>query len=349
MPAVPAPVSGLPRFRYGEVLYGAKAYFFETGTTTPKLTYKDPAYSQEHPHPVEVDGEGNFPAIYVGIGDYDIRLVDGEGAVVGQLLQLRGALASDAPDDTGDVPDEKLAATGDLKHRYDAGLYNGWVRCNGRTIGSAVSGASERANADTEALFKHLWNKDPSLAVVPSRGATANADWTTNKTIALPDFRGRALVSLDDMGGAAAGRLAGGHFAAGGATTLGGSGGRATETLTAAQMPSHSHTAAAAAGGAHNHSFSGTTGADGSHAHTYSRYSSANGVVWAQGNIAYTNADVGTATASTSTTGNHAHTYSGATSSHDGHTHAIGVGSAGGDQAHNNLAPFALVTTYIKL
>ena len=65
----------------------------------------------------------------------------------------------------------------------------GWVRCNGRTIGSASSGATERANADAEDLFLFLWTNfaDAQCAVSSGRGASAAADWAANKTIALPD------------------------------------------------------------------------------------------------------------------------------------------------------------------
>jgi hypothetical protein len=71
-----------------------------------------------------------------------------------------------------------------------------------------------------------------------SGGRTGNAlnDYNANKTIATPDWRGRAMVALDDMGNVPAGRLtAAGYGAAG--TTLGLPGGGETQTLTLAQLP----------------------------------------------------------------------------------------------------------------
>lgn len=58
----------------GNAYPGAKAYFFETGTTTPKDTYSDAGLTTPHAHPVVADGGGTFPAIYLGDGDYKLTL-----------------------------------------------------------------------------------------------------------------------------------------------------------------------------------------------------------------------------------------------------------------------------------
>lgn len=44
---------------------GAKAYFFETGTTTPQDTYQDEELQTPHAHPVEADASGVLPPIYL--------------------------------------------------------------------------------------------------------------------------------------------------------------------------------------------------------------------------------------------------------------------------------------------
>ncbi len=72
----------------------------------------------------------------------------------------------------------------------------GFVLLQGGTIGNASSGGTVRANADTEELFTLLWNSmaDSEAPVSTGRGGSASADFAANKTITLPDCRGRQVV-----------------------------------------------------------------------------------------------------------------------------------------------------------
>lgn len=72
---------------------------------------------------------------------------------------------------------------------------SGWVLLNDGTIGSASSGATTRANADTETLYTLLWNSmtNTEAPVTGGRGASAAADFAANKPIRLPLARGRAM------------------------------------------------------------------------------------------------------------------------------------------------------------
>ena len=82
----------------------------------------------------------------------------------------------------------------------------GWIKENGGTIGSAASGATNRANADTEALFTVLWNNfdqatlpiQNSAGAVTTRGANAAADFAAAKRMPLFDSRSRFLRGADD-------------------------------------------------------------------------------------------------------------------------------------------------------
>lgn len=72
----------------------------------------------------------------------------------------------------------------------------GYVLLDGGTIGNASSSGTNRANADTERLFTLLWDSmaDSEAPVSSGRGASAAADFAANKTITLPDPRGRQLI-----------------------------------------------------------------------------------------------------------------------------------------------------------
>jgi hypothetical protein len=107
--------------------------------------------------------------------------------------------------------------------RYGTGAVNGHVRMNSLTIGNGSSSATERANADTANLFIFIYLNSPSgnggngdgggIVSGGARTAPGNtraaaiSDFNANKTITLPDFRGRTEFGLDDMGAASAARL----------------------------------------------------------------------------------------------------------------------------------------------
>ena len=133
---------------------------------------------------------------------------------------------------------------------------DGYVMLSGRTIGSAASPATERSNADTLNLYSLLWSSIPSLYVSGGgRGASAAADFAANKTIALPDARGKALIGLDNMGGSAAGLIT--NFSG---VTLGAWGGEQNHTLVAAENGVHAHTVT---DNGHTHNISKTSNSGG--------------------------------------------------------------------------------------
>jgi len=50
----------------GDPLSGAKAYFFQSGTSTPITVYSDSALSVAHPSPLVADSAGVFAAVFYG-------------------------------------------------------------------------------------------------------------------------------------------------------------------------------------------------------------------------------------------------------------------------------------------
>lgn len=222
----------------GHPLVGAKLYIYQSGTSTPVTVYQDYANTIEHTHPIVADAAGIIPMFWVPDGTYRVRLTDADGV---EIFDDDGIVAlgpsSGSASAGSSVDATSVAQTGDFLWLPIAGARTGWVRGNGRTIGSAASGGTERANSDCEDLFLFLWNNySNSLApVTGGRGGSAAADWAANKVIATIDMRSKGNLGLDDMGNSAAG-------VTGGSTSAGAAVGASTYTLAQNQLPNVSLT-----------------------------------------------------------------------------------------------------------
>ena len=119
-----------------------------------------------------------------------------------------------------------------------ANLPTDHLMLDGTTIGDGSSGATARANADTQTLFTLLWNSIANTELViqtsggspTTRGASASADFGAHKRMPLPDMRAYTL----------------GGYKTGDANfgTLGKAVGEATHQLTVAELASHTHSGA---------------------------------------------------------------------------------------------------------
>ena len=221
---------------------GAKAYFYEAGTTNAMIVYEDAGEASAHTSPVVADAYGRWPDVFVPyVQSYDAKVTTHYDV---QLTYTQGIPNPDPIELTVTIPAEEKVATGMVHWEPIQGVRAGYVRLNGRTLGNGASGGTERANADTEALFTYVYNalSDTHAAVSGGRGANAAADYAANKTIVLPNLQGASPIGLDDMGGSAASAFTGLTFNTGDATTPGSSIGDNSLTLTTAQLPAHTHT-----------------------------------------------------------------------------------------------------------
>lgn len=201
-----------------------------------------------------------------------------------------------------------------------SGTLSGFVRMNGRTIGSAGSGSTERANADVEALYTYLWNNlsNNVCAVTGGRGVSAAADWAADKPMATPDMRGKGPFGVDTMGAAAGAGVITDATVTGGdgdSDTPGGSGGAEDHTLVESETPAHDHGGATGSAGAKNTTITAP--------------------------IVNVQVEAGATRQAAQTVTNTVYATASA------HTHSIS--SFGGGQAHNNMPPFMLGTWYLKL
>lgn len=297
----------------GDPYVGAVVEFFDAGTTTPQTVYTDSSLSTAAGISARTaNASGMFGALFLNPtpGSYRIRITAADATVIWDVDGISVPQNADyVPPEAGSTDPTLLFTTGMLQNYYGTTAPAGWVRSNGRTIGSATSGATERANSDCQALFLALWAADSTLSVSGGRGGTAAGDWAGNKTIALPDFRGRALVGLDTMGNTAASILTG-------IDTLGETTGAETATLTIANLPAHDHGGVTSSNGAHTHTVSGgENGGDGVHRGSAS--------------------ERGTDSPATTTSSNGAHTHT--------------IASQGSGTGHANVQPSKGVTIIIKL
>lgn len=200
--------------------------------------------------------------------------------------------------------------TGSVFPYVGATAPTGYVLAAGGTIGSGASAATERANADTATLYALIWNSwaNAQAPVSTGRGANAAADFAANKTITVPDLRGRAAFGIDNMGplGAANRITVGGSGISG--VTMGASGG---DQL----FQSHGHAVT-----------------DPGHAHGEKWFNTGGGIGGGKGAaFGFTNANAGTDVA---TNGNTA-----------SNTTGVAVSNAGGGASQN--VPPAMMLSYI--
>jgi len=285
----------------GDPLAGGFLHSYAAGTSTPLATYTTAAGDTENENPVELDANGRAP-IYLSSSAYKFILKDSSGATIWT-------------EDNVSLPTTANGfSTGDVKLTIKTSADSGWVLMNDTTIGNSASGASGRANDDTESLFLLLWNNtvNANCAVSTGRGASAAADFAANKTIALPKALGRALAVY-------------GSGATLTARALAAVVGAETHTLAESEMPTHTHVQ-----NAHTHT-------QNSHTHLQRAYGSSSG-------------STGTGPAQSATANNIGDSdyQTGATTATNQDTTAVNQNTGGGT-AHNNMQPSIFLNVMIKL
>ena len=246
-------INGLP-------LAGCLLYFYVAGTVaTPQNSFQDFGLTQTNPNPLTCDQTGRIPMFWLANGLIHARLTDASGNVqVDTTMQVLGP-SSGGGGGGGTVDPTTIAATGDIKVRLTSETLTGWVMMNGQTIGSASSGATQRANADTQNLFVYLWNNctNAHCPVIGGRGANGIADFNAAKQITIFDMRDSIVVGRDCMSSSCLGGLLGSNITSGGGDgvdTPAAFGGAANTTLAQTNLPNLNFPVIIPAGqGAHTH------------------------------------------------------------------------------------------------
>lgn len=341
---------------------GARIEFFDAGTNTVRTMYADGELNTPlDPTNIVTDANGIFPGIYGQGGAYKAVVKLPGGSVLFTQDNIPGDAAANGGGGGGGGGD--ALPTGFVAASFLTGPVDGWVRANGRSIGSAASTATERANDDTELLFKAYW-PNTLFPVSGGRGASADADWSANKTLTLPNAQLCALIGVDGMGATATGAFSALTAVSGNASTAGSKFGAATHTLIVGELPVHQHTGSTSTAGNHQHTgstanagthtHSAVSDVQGNHSHTYISPTGTS-----LGGTAPSVVLAGTGSSVTSTDGAHSHNITvfseglhahGFTTDAGGsHAHGFTTDATGSGTAHPNVQPSLLVTYYIKL
>lgn len=336
----------------GDLIRSARLQVFLAGTTTPAVLYKSANYANgtEHPNPVPVTGAGILPAMY-GAGSFKFRALTSTGSIVWEADGITLTDPPKADDAQGD--NLGLLSTGQIAQFYGTGSRAGFVRMNGRTIGNPSSGASERAAADTRALYLMLWSEDDSLVVDGGRGQSAAQDFDAGKAMAVPYAPGRILVSMDGMGAPAGNVFAGLSWNQGGSgTRLGSRSGGWTATIGVSQLPPHNHEFTVdvlPSGGFTTNGQTSNVTQDHLHGVGVTNYSAASGTAYQFLGVFGGPADQAPAQSATTTASQtHSHTFGVSQPDHD-HSVATSMALRGDGSPLAIANPILLVTTYLKL
>lgn len=350
----------------GQPLASAVLTVYNGGTLQLASVYQDIDLQIPGSNPMTADITGRLPLFYVADSTYRVRLVDQTGILIYDYPQVASIGASSSGGGGTPVDPTTIFQTGDVLWQDVSGIRSGWVRNNGLTIGSAVSGASERANADCQNLF--LWGWQQNWTVVGGAGASAAADWAANKQLTLPDYRGYVPGNLDDMGNTPAGRYTGVPFVSGNATTAASVVGEATHVLLLTESTPHTHAlndpghAHYVTDPTHNHGVNDPTHSHGVSDPTHAHSQQGNTILSeASGHVPGLEASSNEANTG-GTTGNSATgiSISAASTGISIQSHATGLtvntattgitmASVGGGAAHNNTQLTVLGTSYRKL
>ena len=356
------PLSNTQQFdSNGKLMPGARLFIFNGGTTTPRVTYKDLALTTPHPNPIVADASARLPLIFLDDGYYRQRLTTKTGTLIFDQDGIPVLTTSAGGSGTSVDPDS-VFKTGDYKLAYTDQPVSGYVRANGRSIGSASSGATERANADTQPLYEHLWSF-ANITVTGGKGASAAADYAANKPLVLPDFSGRSPIGSDDLGAGARSILTS-TFCTNPAIP-GSACGAQSLTIAATMLPVSSPWLATATvtvtgttntAGAHNHGGATGAGAPNDHDHNQQVLGSLTTILNGAG-AAATNIWQGIGVVQTGIQNqNMGHTHP--ISTDPGHAHTVSASgtpvvtmqsNGGGGQAANKLSPVLTVMILLRL
>jgi microcystin-dependent protein len=207
---------------------------------------------------------------------------------------------------SGVVSLEAASPTGSVIQTARATAPTGWLLCEGQAV----------SRSEYSRLFNAI--------------GTAYGNGNGSTTFNIPNLKGRVPVGRDSSQT---------EF-----DSLGETGGEKTVAISAAQMPTHSHTGSTGSSGSHAHT--GTTGFGNAAFHRLV-YRAGSGR--ANNHVTGYDGSGGFGDATDTNYPMQAHTHSFTTSTDGSHTHSFTTDNAGSGQAHQNLQPYVVLNYIIKV
>lgn len=232
----------------GNPVPGAKAYFYQPGTTTPITVYQDSSLTTPHATPVVADANGTFDPVYYN-GSYKVTVTDADDAVLpgyplDNLIAVSGTIGAQDADN--------VAITGGT---IDATAIGGTTPAAGAFTTLGASGLATLSGGMTASgTLTGLVGRLINIQVFDTAGAATYTPTTGTKTAVI------RMVGAGGGAGGADGDTDNSHVGAGG----GGGGGAYIEGMHDVSAGSYSASITIGAGGAGGTSAgSGTAGTAG--------------------------------------------------------------------------------------
>ena len=186
----------------GNPYTAAKAYFYETGTTTPKNTYSDAGLTSANANPVVADGTtGLFPDIYLLAGRYKVVLQQSDSTSIDTWDPLDGTLqliaAASAPSPTYAFLRYHNTTDGHVYRRNAAN--SAWIDEGAvDSLGNAATVTQQLAGTATDAFstpdsVAALWQRGTDIA--SGAGATVSLPATGGKHYNITGTSGLTGIS----------------------------------------------------------------------------------------------------------------------------------------------------------
>jgi microcystin-dependent protein len=208
----------------GAVAAGHLLHTYDSGTTTPKITYTDQAGAVPNTNPIALDSAGRC-SLWLGTGEYSFELRTAGGALVKRWDDVGGVPAPDATPYLPLAGGEAMTGLFTLSGNATANLHPTPLQQVNSLISSAISSISGSLSGQTPAGTIALWlTGTPPTGWLELRGGNVSrttyaalfAVWGTtfgagdgSTTFGLPEVRGEFPRFWDNARGVDTGRTLG--------------------------------------------------------------------------------------------------------------------------------------------